>query len=90
MKKIFIIFTRKISDFLEASCDHCEGGIYIGPEFQLGQVYDGTLGLGDDTGENIVLYRPMYVCVKTNRQIADNVSDNDSKSNNAQKSNGVE
>jgi len=73
---------------LEASCDHCEGGIYIGPEFQLGQVYDGSLGLGDDTGETIVLYQPMYVSVKNNRQLSE-LSENDTKSN-AQKSNGVE
>lgn len=36
--------------------------MYIGPEFQLGQVYDGSLGVED--GENVVLYRPVYVCVR--------------------------
>ncbi|RWS27592.1 vitellogenin-3-like protein [Leptotrombidium deliense] len=46
----------------EACCDHVEGGMYIGPEFQLGQVYDGTFGM--EEGENVVLYRPVYVCVK--------------------------
>lgn len=46
----------------EPCCDHAEGGTYIGPEFQLGQVYDGTLGT--DMGETVVLYRPVYVCVK--------------------------
>ncbi|XP_074603748.1 arrestin domain-containing protein 2-like [Brevipalpus obovatus] len=44
----------------EVSCDHVEGGLYIGPEFQLGQVYDGALG----DGESVVLYQPVYVCVK--------------------------
>lgn len=34
-----------------------EGGSYISPEFQLGQVYDGT-AVED---ENVVLYRPVYV-----------------------------
>lgn len=44
-------------------CDHVEGGMYIGPEFLLGQVYDGTLGCVEE-GETVVLYRPVYVCVK--------------------------
>lgn len=36
--------------------------MYIGPEFQLGQVYDGTLGM--EEGETLLLYRPVYACVK--------------------------
>ena len=36
-----------------------EGGLYISPEFQLGQVYDGT----HEHEEDIILYRPVYVCV---------------------------
>ncbi len=32
--------------------------MYISPEFQIGQVYDGTLA---DPDENILLYRPVYV-----------------------------
>ena len=36
-----------------------EGGLYISPEFQLGQVYDGSC---EDGGET-VLYRPVYICV---------------------------
>lgn len=43
-------------------CDHVEGGLYIGPEFQLGQVYDGTLGV--EEGESVVLYRPVYVSIR--------------------------
>lgn len=42
---------------------HCslyvEGGMYISPEFQLGQVYDGTT-----ENDDIILYRPTYVFVK--------------------------
>ncbi|ODM89666.1 Arrestin domain-containing protein 2 [Orchesella cincta] len=41
----------------EVASDHVEGGMYIGPEFQLGQVYDGTTEFGD----SIVLYRPVYI-----------------------------
>ncbi|XP_054161539.1 arrestin domain-containing protein 3-like [Oppia nitens] len=48
----------------DVCCDHVEGGLYIGPEFQLGQVYDGSLGM--DNGETVVLYRPVYVCVRKN------------------------
>lgn len=48
--------------WLEPCCDHAEGGVYIGPEFQLGQVYDGTLGI--EEGETLLLYRPVYACVK--------------------------
>ena len=47
---------------IEPCCDHAEGGVYIGPEFQLGQVYDGTLGI--EEGETLLLYRPVYACVK--------------------------
>ncbi|XP_023232199.1 arrestin domain-containing protein 2-like isoform X2 [Centruroides sculpturatus] len=46
----------------EVCCEHVEGGMYIGPEFLLGQVYDGTLGM--EEGETVVLYRPVYVCVR--------------------------
>ncbi|KAF2365094.1 Arrestin-like N-terminal [Trinorchestia longiramus] len=42
-------------------CDHVEGGMYIGPEFQLGQVYDG--GADGLSGEPVLLYRPVYVCI---------------------------
>lgn len=45
--------------FLDVASDHVEGGLYIGPEFQLGQVYDGTT----EFGESIVLYRPVYITV---------------------------
>lgn len=33
--------------------------MYIGPEFQLGQVYDGTV----EFSESILLYRPVYITV---------------------------
>lgn len=45
--------------FAEVACDHAEGGMYIGPEFQLGQVYDGSV----ENGDTIVLYRPVYLSV---------------------------
>lgn len=41
------------------AASHVEGGMYISPEFQLGQVYDGT----QDNDEDIILYRPEYVVV---------------------------
>lgn len=77
----------------EPCCDHCEGGIYIGPEFQLGQVYDGSLGLGDESGETICLYRPLYVCVKAPPTRPANPEPDASAGDLkiiAQKSNGVE
>jgi hypothetical protein len=37
--------------------EHAEGGMYIGPEFQLGQVYDGSV----ENGDSVVLYRPVYL-----------------------------
>ena len=45
--------------FLDIASGNVEGGIYISPEFQLGQVYDG----GIETDEEIILYRPVYVYV---------------------------
>lgn len=46
---------------------HVEGGIYISPEFQLGQVYDGGLmdpGLDlTSDREPLILYRPVYLCI---------------------------
>lgn len=48
----------------EPACEHVEGGRYVGPEFQLGQVYDG----GPNTCDaDVVLYRPVYVCVSSLR-----------------------
>ena len=47
----------------DVAADNVEGGIYISPEFQLGQVYDGTL----ENEEDIVLYRPVYVGVPHER-----------------------
>lgn len=50
--------------YSEPACEHVEGGRYVGPEFQLGQVYDG----GPTTSEtDVVLYRPVYVCVSSLR-----------------------
>ncbi|CAH0549088.1 unnamed protein product [Brassicogethes aeneus] len=44
----------------EPACNHVEGGQYIGPEFLLGQVYDGN---EHHLREPIVLYKPVYVTV---------------------------
>jgi len=55
--------TLTLSCFVVRACiepadEHVEGGIYISPEFQLGQVYDGAA----DVVEDVILYRPVYVC----------------------------
>ncbi|XP_060532663.1 arrestin domain-containing protein 3-like isoform X2 [Cylas formicarius] len=44
----------------ENACSHVEGGQYLGPEFLLGQVYDGNEHY---LREPIVLYKPLYVTV---------------------------
>lgn len=43
----------------EHACSHVEGGQYIGPEFLMGQVYDGN----EVNREPVVLYKPVYVNV---------------------------
>lgn len=72
----------------DVCCDHVEGGQYIGPEFQLGQVYDGSLGM--EEGETIVLYRPVYVCVRKsssfNKHQEQSIANNNSRGN---KSNSI-
>ncbi|GAB1610691.1 uncharacterized protein LOC115223663 [Argonauta hians] len=45
----------------ENAVSHVEGGIYISSEFQFGGVYMGDEE--DQTTEEVVLYRPVYVCV---------------------------
>jgi len=45
----------------EVADSRVEGGSYISPEFQIGQVYDGSML---DTDENIILYRPVYPVVQ--------------------------
>ena len=49
--------------FTEVASEQVEGGMYISPEFQLGQVYDGTFDMPNQDEEDIILYRPVYVCV---------------------------
>lgn len=56
---INVFFIISIFVYAETASHKTEGGMYISPEFQLGQVYDGT-GTHD---EDIILYRPVYVCV---------------------------
>ncbi|XP_005101395.2 uncharacterized protein LOC101860258 [Aplysia californica] len=47
----------------ESANPNVEGGMYISPEFQLGQVYMGE----EVDPETTILYRPMYVCVTGDR-----------------------
>ncbi|XP_044762942.1 arrestin domain-containing protein 3-like [Coccinella septempunctata] len=49
----------------EHACSHVEGGRYIGPEFLLGQVYDGN---EHHLREPVVLYKPLYVTVDKNSE----------------------
>lgn len=48
--------------------DHCvpnvEGGMYVSSEFQLGQVY---MGDGEEETDEVILFRPLYVCVPHER-----------------------
>ena len=53
--------------FLEVASEHVEGGLYIGPEFLLGEVYDGS-NPHQEKGETVVLYRPVYVTVVRQEQ----------------------
>ncbi len=54
----------------EIAAENVEGGLYISPEFQLGQVYDGTVTDGDD----VVLYRPVYGCVPHEKMCVTNTN----------------
>lgn len=51
----------------EVASEHVEGGLYIGPEFLLGEVYDGS-NPHQEKGETVVLYRPVYVTVVRQEQ----------------------
>lgn len=58
---VFEIRRSLVNTFLYAAdvaSEHAEGGMYIAPEFLLGQVYDGA------SPETIVLYRPVYIAVR--------------------------
>ncbi|KAK9892416.1 hypothetical protein WA026_019866 [Henosepilachna vigintioctopunctata] len=44
----------------ENSCSHVEGGLYLAPEFLLGEVYDGEEHY---LREPVVLYKPLYATV---------------------------
>lgn len=56
--------------FVDVAALNVEGGMYISSEFQLGQVY-----MGDDETDtdDVVLYRPIYVCVPHERIQVTNV-----------------
>ena len=72
---VFLVVTHRFIDFFlhyfalccaGPCCEYVEGGMYIGPEFQLGQVYDGNFDPSSgstSTESTIVLYRPVYLCV---------------------------
>lgn len=47
--------------FVDVAADHVEGGMYISPEFQVGQVYDGSYVTPEGGSDDIILYRPVYV-----------------------------
>ncbi|KAK0069753.1 arrestin domain-containing protein 3 [Biomphalaria pfeifferi] len=51
----------------EVAASNVEGGIYISPEFQLGQVYMGDEV--DPETDQTILYRPVYVCVSGESQV---------------------
>ena len=64
---------------LDVAIDHVEGGIYIGPEFLMGQVYDGGVNSEDMDGEArdiTPLYRPIYITViRSSSQISASTAD---------------
>lgn len=47
-----------------------EGGMYVSSEFQLGQVY---IGEGEEPVDEVILYRPVYVCVPHEKIMVTNV-----------------
>ncbi|KAL9706895.1 hypothetical protein quinque_010413 [Culex quinquefasciatus] len=55
----------------EPAVDHVEGGIYIGPEFLLGEVYDGCNVSDNEHRDLAPLYRPVYLTVvRSSQQIS--------------------
>ncbi|XP_058809351.1 arrestin domain-containing protein 3-like isoform X4 [Phymastichus coffea] len=52
----------------ETATERVEGGCYVGPEFLLGQVYDGSEVLTSQPP--LVLYRPVYVCIAAEKKPA--------------------
>lgn len=58
------------------ACNHVEGGIYVGPEFLLGEVYDGHTTVDNDNREISPLYRPVYITVvRSSQQVASRAAD---------------
>ncbi|CAC5396249.1 unnamed protein product [Mytilus coruscus] len=47
-----------------------EGGMYVSSEFQLGQVY---IGEGEEPDDEVILYRPVYVCVPHEKIMVTNI-----------------
>uniref|UniRef100_A0A8D8QV53 Arrestin domain-containing protein 3 n=1 Tax=Cacopsylla melanoneura TaxID=428564 RepID=A0A8D8QV53_9HEMI len=50
--------------YYDTACDYVEGGMHIGPEFLIGDVYDGS---SNNQSEMVVLYRPTYVAVRKDK-----------------------
>jgi hypothetical protein len=74
MEKINEISSRKaaidplsLCPCVDVAADHVEGGLYISPEFQIGQVYDGSNTAHDPCSDDVILYRPIYVNVVPHR-----------------------
>uniref|UniRef100_A0A182U6D1 Uncharacterized protein n=1 Tax=Anopheles melas TaxID=34690 RepID=A0A182U6D1_9DIPT len=55
----------------DVAIDHVEGGTYIGPEFLLGEVYDGCNVSDNEHRDLAPLYRPVYLTVvRSSQQIS--------------------
>ncbi|KFB49506.1 hypothetical protein ZHAS_00017709 [Anopheles sinensis] len=52
----------------DVAIDHVEGGTYIGPEFLLGEVYDGCNVSDNEHRDLAPLYRPVYLTVVRSSQ----------------------
>lgn len=64
------ILRFNLNYFSDTACNHVEGGIYIGPEFLLGEVYDGNIVTESEKREIAPLFRPMYITVVRSSQQA--------------------
>ncbi|GAV03900.1 hypothetical protein RvY_14266-2 [Ramazzottius varieornatus] len=54
----------------DVAADYVEGGMYISPEFQVGQVYDGSYVTPEGGSDDIILYRPVYVNVDPQKAVS--------------------
>lgn len=56
--------------FADHAVTNVEGGMYVSSEFQLGQVY---IGEGEEPDDEVILYRPVYVCVPHEKIMVTNI-----------------